>query len=171
MNDAPASTRTVLILRGLPGSGKSCLAQMKDAEAQAEGLSSQIVSADHFFTAVDGTYTFDRTKIGLAHGECFRRFIDALRLGVNVVIVDNTNSHPLEVAPYMLGATAHGYTPRLLRLNCSIDTAVLRNIHGCPQPAIEYMADNLREPLPPFWPAEEKLVARGGGFVPLPAVL
>lgn len=135
---------TIRILRGVSGSGKSTLA--------ASMPRATVVSADDFFI-VDGEYRFDMTKIGDAHGSCFRRAIEALQAGKDVVI-DNTNCSLVEVAPYVLMGQAYGAEIEIHRIDCDVEIAKARNSHGVPPEAIEAMAAALAEPLPPWYPEE-----------------
>lgn len=82
---------TVLVLiRGLPGSGKSTIARnMRGFEH---------IEADMFFEQ-EGEYRFDPAKLNDAHRYCLERTRAALAQGKNVV-VSNTFSRCLEMAPY-----------------------------------------------------------------------
>jgi predicted kinase len=137
--------KQVIVLQGLPGSGKSTFAR------QLNGL---IASADHTFETPTG-YQFDPSRIGEAHNNCFRAVIEALQRGEPLVIVDNTNTSVAEMAPYMLAAGAYGYEAKVLRVLCSVETALERNVHGVPEPAIRAMAEALETvELPPWWMLE-----------------
>jgi len=138
------------ILRGVSGSGKSIMA--------AEMPQAVVVSADDFFM-VDGKYQFDVTKLGDAHGSCFRRAIEALQAGKDLV-VDNTNCSVVEVAPYMLLAQAFGAETEIVRINCDPVVALARNTHGVPAKAIAAMAKALEEPLPLWYPPERVVEAK-----------
>lgn len=62
----------VYIIRGLPGTGKTSL-------AQSIAHPSLIFSADDFFVARGkGSYAYDPALIGEAHSDCFKRFNNAL---------------------------------------------------------------------------------------------
>lgn len=116
----------VIVMQGTSGSGKSTYAKKK---ANQPGLNSIIVSADDFFVTPTG-YVFDASKLGVAHAMCFGDFIHELRTGTELVIVDNTNSTAVEIAPYMLGASAFGYEAKIVRVNCSPRLAYERGKHG-----------------------------------------
>lgn len=135
---------TVFVLQGVPGSGKSYLA--KSYVSQFAGVKVEVVSADDFFVELGGgTYKFDKTKLEDAHGYCFRRFIAAVQTkAASIVIVDNTNTTPVDVSPYMLGASAFGYKAEILRVECDVKTAAARNTHNVPFKKVEEMAARIK---------------------------
>ena len=55
--------RNLLLIRGVQGSGKSSLAEL----VAKLGHTRAIYAADDYFTACDGTYTFDMSKLHEAH--------------------------------------------------------------------------------------------------------
>ena len=149
--------KKVIILRGIPGSGKSTLGKQIQAEAQKAGGSVAIVSTDqHFYELGGGTYKFDPSQIGQAHSGCFRKFIEALTAGTNLIIVDNTATSGVEVSPYRLGAEAFGYEVEIKRVMADPEVGLERNKHGVPKQFIESMHESLQQPLPPYWQTEEK---------------
>ena len=87
----PESGELVLI-RGLPGSGKSTMAR----EMVADGFVH--FEADMFFT-VDGVYAYDPARIQDAQDWCQRMTRQALRDGQRVV-VSNTFTRLQEMTPY-----------------------------------------------------------------------
>lgn len=131
--------RQVLILQGVSGSGKSTFA--RDVEQRLERRTMVTVcSADSYFEQ-DGQYRFDVAKLGDAHATCFRDFCDNLSWGTNLVVVDNTNTTTMEIAPYMLAVAAanlslpagYKYTARIVRFACDdLEAAAQRNAHGVP---------------------------------------
>lgn len=135
----------VIILRGLPGAGKSHWAK-KNRTDQTE-----IVSADRYFISQDGSYQFNPAKLGEAHQACFRNFLQWLRVGVGCIIVDNTNISELEIAPYYLAAETYGYGVKILNFPCDVETAVSRNIHGVSRGPIEKMVERSEKFNPPPW--------------------
>jgi predicted kinase len=139
---------TVYILAGLPGSGKSTWAR------QYGGTMSTIVSADHFFERSGGKYNFDFTKLGEAHGECLKSFVEALIDGHSYVFVDNTNTTIPEIALYYALARAYGYKVELHLFLCSEEVSFRRNIHNVPMKSIEMMRkrfDTLVDNIPTYW--------------------
>ncbi len=142
--------KQVKVMSGIPGSGKSTIARKL---LNKFPMISAIASADDLFTDIDtGEYNFNSARIGEAHARCFRQFIAGLQRGLGLVIVDNTCSSELEIAPYMLGAAAFGYEAEIIEVHCGLETAMARNTHKVPEATITRMYDaiNTRK-LPPWW--------------------
>jgi predicted kinase len=147
----------VTVLSGISGSGKSTY--IKHCCGGAE-----VVSADHYFMdRVTGEYKFNPSKLSEAHGECFRRLIDAINRKVDHIVVDNTNTTESEISPYMLAAQAFGYDAEVIILTAPegmgqaeyIERCAARNSHGVPPQGVAAQAKRLLErSLPPWWAKE-----------------
>lgn len=144
---------SVIILSGVSGSGKSFYAKCINP--------SVIVSADAFFMQ-DGEYKFDSSKLGDAHADCFRRFIDAVSNADNkvLIVVDNTNISEVEIAPYYLGAEAYGHSAVIHTMKLpfgflsekSLDILEKRNPHKVSRHIIAQQHKRLEKRwLPPWW--------------------
>lgn len=124
----------LVIVRGLPGSGKSTY-----AANLARGLFRH-VEADHFFLLGDGKYAFDGKLIKLAHDWCYSSTVKALRQGYNVV-VSNTFTTMWEIDRF-LGI------PSLLP-DVEISVVEMRaqygNIHNVPEEKLAQMAARWEE--------------------------
>ena len=152
--------RKVIVMSGIPGSGKSTYArEMCDSHAKEHGaVSVGLISTDDYFM-VDGKYMYDATKIGAAHADCFRRFIDCMRCPVlqpRLVVVDNTNTTAMELAPYILGANAFKWESEVRTIVCEnehdMKVAAARNSHNVPFGVVISMWRNLHSRrLPPYW--------------------
>ena len=101
--------KTVIIMRGISGSGKSTRA--KELAAAHDEFAVSICSADDFFMR-NGVYEFRRQDLAAAHAQCLRDFVNALWEGVPLVIVDNTNTRISEFQPYARVALMAGYEVR-----------------------------------------------------------
>ncbi len=88
---------SVVILRGVPGSGKSFLAT-HSAEYLGDPSQFAICSADEYFTK-DGIYKFVPELIPEAHEYCLQKFLQSVS-NKKFVIVDNTNSQMWEYQIY-----------------------------------------------------------------------
>lgn len=127
----------VIILRGIPGCGKSTYAKKHFPQAK-------IVSADDFFMQT-GEYHFDGEKLSQAHQSCWRAFYEAISQKEPLVIVDNTNTAAFEISPYVLPSEANGYEVSIITLMCDPAVAAARNIHHVPLQTVERMAKRLNE--------------------------
>lgn len=149
-----AMTKQIIILRGVPGAGKSTLAQQIIADARAEGEKAVAFSSDDYFTTPAGEYRFDSTQLPQAHADCFRRFLEFLREGNGIAIVDNTNTRIFEVSPYVLAGKAYGFEIKIIRLVCDLNVAAARTPRGATLRMVKEMNDRM-EAVPLFYPSEE----------------
>lgn len=131
--------KRVIIMVGLPGSGKSTW--IKAFRERFEGTLA-VVSADDYFMR-DGVYNFDPTKLPKAHEECFRSFVYAVDDAYEVVIVDNTNIRAEHSQPYIDCAVGAGYDVHEKFIYCTPDVAYKSNTHGVPLETIERLYEQL----------------------------
>lgn len=133
----------IYLMQGVPGSGKSTWARTN--------LKNPVVcSADDYFLDRHGVYHFDPTKLGKAHASCMRKFIEALINKKREIVVDNTNTTVMEMAPYYLAAQAYDRSVTIVHFDIDPRIAAARNTHGVPAAAVERMAA-AQQPPPPFW--------------------
>ncbi len=133
-------TKTLLILRGLPGSGKSTLCKerfpgLTPFALAPAGYSPVSVSADHFFTTLSGEYNFDITKLGEAHSTAQCQLVDALWAGRETVVLDNTNTQHWEFALARKLGQAFAYNVEIVEVfdgGCTDEELAERNTHGVP---------------------------------------
>lgn len=104
--------KTLFIIKGLPGSGKSTIAQQVAPLANA--------AADDFF---DEYYNgkFIPQKIKNAHEWCRLEIQRFMEIGHPVVAVHNTFTQPWESKPYFDLAEKHGYM---------VHSIIVENHHG-----------------------------------------
>ncbi|XP_054681700.1 NEDD4-binding protein 2-like 2 isoform X2 [Grus americana] len=98
------SQKLLVILRGLPGSGKSTLSRILLGESR-DGI---IFSTDDYFRQQDG-YTYSAAQLGDAHDWNQKRAKQAMEQGKSPVIIDNTNTQAWEMKPYVEVALEKGY--------------------------------------------------------------
>lgn len=141
----------VYVLRGAPRSGKSTLARIY--KKMFHGVA--VVSADDYWTGPFGRYSYDFDFESEAHCFCFRKFLEAVSRENEVIVVDNTNSRLVEAAPYMLAASAHGYTPKIVTVLCPLKVMQARNEKNergaLPDGLIDTMEARIRQEEPPRW--------------------
>lgn len=114
----------LVIIRGLPGSGKSTMAMVLSQVGYTH------VEADMFFVA-EGVYRYDASRIREAHAWCQKVTRDALSNGERVV-VSNTFTQLREIEPYRA-------MTKSLRI---IEAAGMwKNCHGVPEGVLARMAE------------------------------
>jgi predicted kinase len=91
----------LLLVRGLPGAGKSTFARHFAA------LGWLHLETDQFFIKENGVYGFEASRLGEAHSWCIQKAEEALSAGTSVV-VSNTFVTRSEVEPYRMTAAKVG---------------------------------------------------------------
>jgi NEDD4-binding protein 2 len=100
--------KTLILLRGLPGSGKSTFANYM--------FSNNIFEADQYFYDEDGNYNFDASKLYKAHKWCQLRVEHAMEdnlesngMYFSEIVVSNTSTTEKELEPYLELAKKYDY--------------------------------------------------------------
>lgn len=104
-------SRIMIIMRGLPGSGKSYLAKLiveKLIGPSPSNYKNHVFSSDDYFM-VRGKYQYDPAYISYAHAWNQKRVQESAILGVSPIIIDNTNIEIWEMRPYVIDALRNGY--------------------------------------------------------------
>ncbi len=126
-------TKTLILMRGLPGSGKSRAARVENAT---------VISTDDYFAA-GAHYLFDVTKIGQAHAWNQRRCEGLIARDVDLIVVDNTNVCLWEMREYVRMGIEAGYTIKFRKpvthWRANPDECARRNQHGVPVETIRNM--------------------------------
>lgn len=142
---------SVKIFCGISGSGKSTYIKRSFPNAY-------VVSADYYFLNNEGGYKFDATKLSEAHGQCLRNFVTLCQRCENDVIVDNTNTSMMEIAPYAQLALAYGHDLEIVIIEADPVKAQERNTHGVPLQGVTNQHERLVKTaagLPPWWPVKK----------------
>ena len=112
-------TGDLILLRGLPGSGKSTVG---DVILYTNQLTNQdVLSADNFFIDKNGEYVFDGSKIKEAHNNCQQKCAERMKHEFLKIVVANTFTEEWEMKPYFEMAERYNYR---------IHTIIVENRHG-----------------------------------------
>lgn len=143
----------LILVRGLPGSGKSYLAEKLQQEFIKAGLTCSVYSTDDFFV-YDNNYNFDPTLLSVAHTWNRGRVMRSMMKKVDVIIVANTFTKTWEVEPYYNDSKKFGYTLELKQPKTAWafdkEECFKRNTHGVPLEVIDSMVDR--------WESTEQIV-------------
>ncbi|XP_006158506.2 NEDD4-binding protein 2-like 2 isoform X1 [Tupaia chinensis] len=96
--------KLLILLRGLPGSGKTTLSRILLGQSR-DGI---VFSTDDYFRHQDG-YRYNVNQLGDAHDWNQNRAKQAINQGRSPVIIDNTNTQAWEMKPYVEMAIGKGY--------------------------------------------------------------
>jgi predicted kinase len=131
--------KKLIILRGIPGSGKSTYANKLKEFYIKENKTIAHWEADMFFTKPDGSYDWKPNLVGVAHKWCQDKVRNSLD-NCDVVIVSNTSLTESEVNTYVqIGETA-GAEISIYRL-----IGNYQNVHGVPEETLEKMKAKLQD--------------------------
>lgn len=140
------SALMLILMRGLPGSGKSTRAR----ELLSTGHNGVILSTDDYF-AYKNDYRYEPGLLGAAHEWNQHRASEALHDGRSPVIIDNTNLQAWEMKPYVEMALGKGYKVDFREPDTSWKfnpyELERRNKHGVPQEKIAQMMDRFSSPI------------------------
>ena len=129
--------RRLVIMRGLPGSGKTFLSKL------IQGDSGVVCSADAYFQQEangSGNYNFDASRIKEAHRHCKLQFEEALENKRELVIIDNTNVRAQDYSEYLTRGVECGYHCMVVGVRCeSVEMAAMfaeRCLHAVRRPRL-----------------------------------
>ena len=121
----------LIILRGLPASGKTTL-----AEVLSEGGTYPVFSVDDYFTDENGHYEFRFQENHLAYKQCEEGVRTAMQQGAPKIILHNTFTIEWEMEPYFKLASEHDYRLHVLTVENRHGSS---NVHDIPEEHIERM--------------------------------
>jgi predicted kinase len=128
--------KNLILLRGLPGSGKSTVADL----IGAKGAGYAHFEADMFFMQ-DGVYKFDASKLQLAHNWCMIQTEKAMADDTSIIIVSNTFTQNWEMDFYYEKAKYYDYRVTSLVVENRHNGV---NQHGVPEDKLEIMKNRFQ---------------------------
>lgn len=126
----------LILLRGVPGSGKTTLANI--ILQQPNNNPQEILSADDFFEDENGEYNFDPTKLKEAHNYCQFRCSERMRQQKVRIVVANTFTQEWEMDEYFKMAERYNYRVHTIIVENRHGN---ENIHGVPENKLKQMKD------------------------------
>lgn len=159
----------VVLMRGLPGSGKSTYVNklgpaLRLLERSTLSDTEIAVAIEEEKTLICSADDAPNLPIPARHAQCFLRYLQALHVAVLrnkpvAVFVDNTNIGAVEMAPYIMAfnalvlPTIPDATLRVLQIHCDMKVALSRQEHNVPHNVwLDMQTRLLSELLPPWFP-------------------
>jgi predicted kinase len=129
----------LILLRGLPGAGKTTLAEVILQSSQ--GVRPDVISADNYFMDDKGNYNFDVSKIKETHNSCQQICAERMRLEFSKVVVANTFTEQWEMEPYFEMAERYNYRVHSVIIENRHDG---KNIHNVPEDKLKQMKNRFQ---------------------------
>lgn len=140
--DSLQQSKTLILMRGLPGAGKSTLIKNKYPNAI-------ICSADHHFINPETQeYIFNPAEIANAHQACMNKAVNAIKQNAPLIVIDNTNTQKWEFQKYVDLAKSNGYEVKVENVfdgGLSDEDLAKRNTHRVPLQGIQRMRSRWEE--------------------------
>lgn len=126
--------KQLILVRGLPGAGKSTLVAKNWPGAT-------LVETDQEFM-VNGQYRFNAGKLGEAHTRTQERAFNLMAASFPVIVIANTFTQGWEMSIYLRFAKHFGYGISVVDLydgGLTDKELAARNVHGVPEESIARM--------------------------------
>ena len=134
--------KKLILLRGLPGSGKSDIAKKL--------IGNGIIHSTDRYLIKNGKYEFDRDNIAKYHYYNLISSIRSMKKGISPIIIDNTNITAYSCINYVEQGKMYGYEIIIIEPDTSwafdVEELVKRNSHNVPRETIIDMLQKYEAP-------------------------
>ena len=129
----------LILLRGIPGSGKSTLGNVILNCLPNENH--HVLSADDYLINDNGEYKFNSSKLREAHNDCHEKCAKRMKLEFSKIVVANTFTEEWEMDRYYEMADRYGYRVHSIIVENRHDG---KNIHGVPEDKLQQMKERFQ---------------------------
>ena len=127
--------KELVILRGLPGSGKSTFAKLLTT-----GRDAVIIENDQYMYE-DGIYVWSTSKIKAAVKDTNERLYKALVKKVELIVISNVNARANDFSTYIEIGNLHGYKVSSIIVENRAET---KSIHNVEDETMQRMSENFQ---------------------------
>lgn len=128
---------SLILLRGLPGSGKTTLAHT----LSENGKYPVFAVDDYFINPQTGEYKFEFDKNHLAYKQCQENVKQAMAAGADKIFADNTFTLEWELEPYFELAAQFNYRVHVITVE---NRHHGQNVHGVTAGQLQRMAEKYK---------------------------
>ena len=128
--------KTLILIRGLPGSGKTSFAKII-----SEGGKYPVFEIDDYFTDEQGYYSFRFEENHLAYKQCLEKVEAAMHSDCTKIIVANTFTMEWEIEPYLRLGSKHSYKTHVMVMENRHGNS---NVHSIPEEQIQRMREKFK---------------------------
>ena len=121
----PEENRVVLIVRGIPGCGKTHLIENSTESQQGTGIA--VITNTQLFQRAGNT-SVEQTELSISETYGRIRYLESLASGIPLVVVDDVHSQRWEYTLQLRLARGFGYECRVLEISC-VDSAAIKLCH------------------------------------------
>ena len=127
-------SKDCIIIRGVPGSGKTTIAEIM------KGDTGVVCTSDDFLME-NGEYNWSPERAKEAHRKNQDLAENVMKIGISPVIIANTNTSPWEWEPYIKSAKKYGYKVHYIIVE---NRHGGKDIHNVPKETIEKMKNKIK---------------------------
>ena len=128
--------RILILIRGLPGSGKSSFAKVISEDGRYP-----VFEIDDYFTDSEGNYSFRYEENHIAYKQCIENVVTAMQSLCPKIIVANTFTMEWELEPYLQLGKESNYRTYVMVME---NRHGMQNIHSIPDEHIQRMREKFR---------------------------
>lgn len=153
--------KRLILMRGLPGSGKSTETKKLAADHMYQGGKSVAVCSTDDYHMIDGKYVFQPAMLGQFHHLNLQDADLYMKINVQLIIIDNTNIKRRDMTRYQKSGKQLGYEVEEIimdeeylipgeemtqhLIDAYVDLCANRNMHDVPREVIARMAKEFEQ--------------------------
>lgn len=115
--------RLVVVLRGIPGSGKT---QFLENTLESKNLQGLVICSPKQLFYRAGNSTIDQADMNIAEAYCRNAFLQALTSDASIIAIDDCHLHSWQYAVYQNIAAVFGIKAKVLEISCNDRESIMK---------------------------------------------